>query len=192
MTVTNWAGNVVFTPAALLRPGSAVELRAVIAGQRKVRVLGAGHSFSRVADSPDALITLDGLPREIDIDTAHATVRVGAAVRYAELAAKLDKSGFALANLASLPHITVAGATATGTHGSGSRNGSLATAVEGIDLVTADGDLATVPKDDLSAAAIGLGAFGVVTALTLRLVPAFTARQWDSFVSAVKNGRPGR
>jgi alditol oxidase len=178
VTVTNWAGNVVFTPAALLRPGSADELRAVIAGQRKARVLGTGHSFSRVADSPGALITLDGLPREIDIDTAHATVRAGAAVRYAELAAKLAKSGFALANLASLPHITVAGATATGTHGSGSRNGSLATAVEGIDLVTADGDLVTVPEDDLSAAAVGLGAFGVVTALTLRLVPAFTARQW--------------
>jgi alditol oxidase len=178
VTVTNWAGNVAFTAPALLRPGSADELRALVGAHRKVRVLGAGHSFNTVADSADALISLDGLPRAIEIDSAAATVRVGAAVRYAELARHLDANGFALANLASLPHISVAGATATGTHGSGSRNGSLATAVTGIELVTADGDPVTVPEGEIAAQAVGLGAFGVVTALTLRLVPAFTVRQW--------------
>jgi alditol oxidase len=174
---TNWAGNVAFSAATLLRPTSADELRAMVAGHRKVRVLGAGHSFSPIADSPDAIVTLDRMPREIDLDSASATVRAGGAVRYAELAAELDKSGFALANLASLPHITVAGATATGTHGSGDRNGALATSIAGIDLVTADGDLFTVPAEEISASAVGLGAFGVVTALTLKLVPAFTVRQ---------------
>lgn len=178
MIVTNWAGNVAFTAAELLRPTSTDELRALVARHRKVRVLGAGHSFSTIADSGDALVTLDGMAREIAVDSAKATARVSGAVRYAELAAELDKNGLALANLASLPHVTVAGATATGTHGSGDRNASLATAVEGIDLVTAEGDLASVPPEDLNAAAVGLGAFGVITSLTLRLVPAFTARQW--------------
>lgn len=177
MITTNWAGNVAFSAATLLRPTSADELRAMVAGHRKVRVLGAGHSFSPIADSPGAIVTLDRMPREIDLDSASATVRAGGAVRYAELAAELDKSGFALANLASLPHITVAGATATGTHGSGDRNGALATSIAGIDLVTADGDLFTVPAEEISASAVGLGAFGVVTALTLKLVPAFTVRQ---------------
>lgn len=178
MIVTNWAGNVAFAATELIRPTSADELRTLVARRRKVRVLGAGHSFNTIADSADALLTLDGLPREIDVDSANATVRAGGAVRYAELAAELDKHGFALANLASLPHITVAGATATGTHGSGSRNGSLATAIEEMDLLTADGDPAVVPAGDLSAAAVGLGAFGVITALTLRIVPAFAVRQW--------------
>jgi xylitol oxidase len=178
VTITNWAGNVAFTATSLLRPASADELRAIVAGNPKVRVLGAGHSFSAVADSPGALVTLDGMPREIEIDTASATVRISANVRYAELTAKLGTSGFALANLASLPHITVVGATATGTHGSGDRNGSLATAIEGIELVTADGDPIAVPDDEVSGAAVGLGALGVVTSLTLRLVPSFTVRQW--------------
>jgi xylitol oxidase len=177
VTITNWAGNVVFTPAALTRPGSADELRAIVARARKARVLGAGHSFSAIADSPDALLSLDDLPREIDIDSHDSTVRVGAAVRYGELAARVDANGFALANMASLPHITVAGATATGTHGSGDRNRALATAITAIDLVTADGDLVTIPEADLRAAAVSLGALGVITALTLKLVPAFTVRQ---------------
>jgi alditol oxidase len=174
---TNWAGNVAFSAATLLRPTSADELRAMVAGHRKVRVLGAGHSFSPIADSPDAIVTLDGVPREVNLDSANATVRVSGAVRYAELAAELDRSGFALANLASLPHITVAGATATGTHGSGDRNGTLSASIAGIDLVIADGDPFTVPAEEMAAAAVGLGAFGVVTALTLKVVPAFTVRQ---------------
>lgn len=174
----NWAGNVAFTAPALLRPASADQLHAMVARNPKVRVLGAGHSFSMVADSPGALITLDDMPRQIEVDSANATVAVSANVRYAELAPYLDARGFALANLASLPHITVAGAIATGTHGSGDRNGSLATAVAGIDLVTADGDLVAVPAGEVNAAATGLGAFGVITSLILRLVPSFTVRQW--------------
>jgi xylitol oxidase len=174
----NWAGNIAFTAPELLRPESADQLRAMVARNGKVRVLGAGHSFSAVADSPGALITLDGMPRAIEIDSASATVAVSAAVRYAELARYLHRHGFALANLASLPHITVAGAVATGTHGSGDRNGSLATAVAGIDMITAGGDQVTVPAGEVSAMAVGLGTFGVITGLTLRLVPSFAVRQW--------------
>jgi xylitol oxidase len=178
VTILNWAGNVAFTASNLIRPGSADQLRAVVGQSAKVRVLGTGHSFNTVADSPGALISLDDMPREIEIDSARSAVEVSANVRYAELGPRLAASGFALENLASLPHITVAGATATGTHGSGNRNGSLSTAVTGLRLVTADGDVLTVPAGDVNGTAVGLGAFGVITHLTLRLVPSFTVRQW--------------
>lgn len=178
MSITNWAGNFTFTAPTLLRPRSADELRAMVARSAKVHVMGAGHSFTPVADSPGALVTLDGLPREIEIDSRRGTVRVAAGLRYAELARELDARGFALGNLASLPHISVAGAIATGTHGSGDRNGSLATSVTGIEMVTADGDLVTAGPDEISGSVVALGALGVVTRLTLTLVPSFTIRQW--------------
>lgn len=178
MTITNWAGNLTFSAPALLRPRSVDDIRAIVARTPKVHVLGAGHSFSPVADSPGALITLDSLPHEIEIDSERATVRVGGGVRYAELVQALDAHGFALASLASLPHISVAGAVATGTHGSGDRHGSLATAVAGIEMVTAAGDLVAIGPDEINGAVVALGALGVVTSLTLKLVPAFTVRQW--------------
>jgi xylitol oxidase len=178
VTIKNWAGNITFIPSALLRPRTIDDVRTIVARSPKLHAFGAGHSFNRVADSPGALVTLADMPQEIEIDSARAAVRVGGGVRYAELAAALDAHGFALGNLASLPHITVAGAVATGTHGSGNKNGSLATAVTGIDMVTADGDLIAVPADEISGAVVSLGALGVVTSLTLALTPSFTVRQW--------------
>lgn len=177
VAIANWAGNVTFGTADLLRPRSPGELRAMVARTPRLRVLGAGHSFSPVADSA-ALVTLEGLPAEIEIDSARATARVSGGVRYAELAPALDRSGFALANLASLPHITVAGAVATGTHGSGSRIGALATSVAGIEMLTADGDLVTIGPEEISGSVVALGALGVVTGLVLTLEPSFTVRQW--------------
>ncbi|MGA9832330.1 MAG: D-arabinono-1,4-lactone oxidase [Trebonia sp.] len=177
MTITNWAGNVTFTATDVLRPQSAGELQAIVSRTPKLRVLGAGHSFSPVADSP-AMVTLDGMPAEVEIDSARATARVSAGLSYGELARGLDARGFALANLASLPHITVAGAVATGTHGSGSGNGALATAVAGIDMITAEGDPTTIGPGETSGAVVALGALGVVTSLELTLVPAFAVRQW--------------
>lgn len=176
--MTNWAGNLTFSAPALLRPRSVDEIRAIVARAPQVHALGAGHSFSPVADSPGALITLEHLPHAIEVDSEHATVRVGGGVRYAELARVLDAHGLALTGLASLPHISVAGAVATGTHGSGDRTGSLATSVTGIEMVTAAGDLIEMGPDEISGAVVALGALGVVTSLTLTLVPAFTVRQW--------------
>lgn len=177
MAIANWAGNVTFGTDDLLRPRSLGELKAIVARTPRLRALGAGHSFSPVADSA-ALVTLEGLPAEIEIDSARATARVSGGVRYAGLARTLEASGFALANLASLPHISVAGAVATGTHGSGSRNGALATSVAGIEMVTADGDLVTIGRYEISGSVVALGALGVVTGLVLSLVPSFTVRQW--------------
>ena len=177
MAIANWAGNVTFGTDDLLRPRSLGELKAVVARTPRLRALGAGHSFSPVADSA-ALVTLEGLPAGIEIDSARATARVSGGVRYAGLARTLEASGFALANLASLPHVSVAGAVATGTHGSGSRNGALATSVAGIEMVTADGDLVTIGPEGVSGSVVALGALGVVTGLVLNLVPSFTVRQW--------------
>ncbi|MFI9555568.1 FAD-binding protein [Nonomuraea endophytica] len=175
----NWAGNVGYTCAELRCPASLAELRALVARNSRVRALGTRHSFNDLADSPGLLVTTAGLPQEVEIDSARAQAKVPAGMRYAELARLIDADGFALPNLGSLPHISVAGACATATHGSGVRNGCLSTSVAGLELVSADGELVEVARgqDGFDGMVVGLGAFGVVTRLTLDLVPAFDARQ---------------
>ncbi|MFC8827286.1 D-arabinono-1,4-lactone oxidase [Streptomyces sp. NPDC057137] len=178
---SNWAGNIVFSADRVHRPATLDELRALVAGSSRVRALGSGHSFNRIADTDGALVSLAELPRTVDVDTAAGTVRVAGGVRYAELARKVHDQGLALHNMASLPHISVAGSVATGTHGSGDASGSLATAVRAVELVTADGDSLTLDRerdaDRFAGSVVALGALGVVTSLTLDLVPAFDVRQ---------------
>ncbi|MGW0804689.1 FAD-binding protein [Nonomuraea sp. NPDC002799] len=176
---TNWAGNVTYRAERIHRPATLAELRALVARNGNLRALGTRHSFNDLADSPGALVSLTGLPASVEVDTAGATAKVAAGVRYAELTRHLDERGFALPNLASLPHISVAGACATATHGSGVRTGCLATSVSALELVTADGDLARVTRGDehFDGMVVALGALGVVTSLTLDLVPAFELRQ---------------
>ncbi|MEU6477580.1 D-arabinono-1,4-lactone oxidase [Streptomyces sp. NPDC047017] len=179
-TVTNWAGNIAYA-GDVRRPGTAEELRAVVAGSARVRALGSGHSFNEIADPGrgGVLLSLDALPAEVEVDTAARTVRTGGGVRYAELARRVHAHGLALPNMASLPHISVAGSVATGTHGSGVANGPLAAAVREVELLTADGSTVVVGRGDprFGGAVTSLGALGVVTALTLDLEPAFTVEQ---------------
>lgn len=174
----NWAGNVRYR-GRVHRPSSIDELRRLVAGSARIRALGSGHSFNRIADSPHDLVSLDAMPPLVDVDTARSTVTVAAAVRYARLGPSLHRAGLALPNLGSLPHISVAGACATATHGSGETNGGLATAVSALEIVTADGDLRTVDRTspDFGGMVVSLGALGVVTRLTLDAVPAFDVRQ---------------
>jgi len=175
----NWAGNVTYQAAELSEPSTVDELRALVAGQPRIRALGTRHSFNDLADTPGRQVSLAGLPPAIDIDAATATARVAAGLRYAEVAAELDRHGFALHNLGSLPHISVAGACATATHGSGVDNGCLATAVAGLDLVTAGGDLIQPRRGDenFDGMVVGLGSVGIAVSLTLDLQPAFQMRQ---------------
>jgi xylitol oxidase len=179
---TNWAGNIAFSAARLHRPDSIAALRKLVGSSARVRALGTGHSFNRIADTPGDLISVAGLPRMIEIDTATATASVSAGLRYAEVAEHLHRAGFALPNLASLPHISVAGACATGTHGSGDGNGGLATAVTALRLVGPDGDVTELNRrddpDSFPGAVVSLGALGVVTSLTLDLVPGFEMAQY--------------
>ena len=176
---TNWAGNIAFGAPDFYRPASLGELRAVVARARQVRVLGTGHSFNDMADSPGAQVSLAGLPPEAEVDSAASLVRVAAGVTYASLASRLDRHGFALRNLASLPHISVAGACATGTHGSGPANQNLSAAVTGLELVTAGGDVVELNRGDdgFPGAVVHLGALGAVTRLILELVPSFEVSQ---------------
>ncbi|MFF3848930.1 FAD-binding protein [Streptomyces sp. NPDC002328] len=180
-TVTNWAGNIAFVAGEVRRPRSVGAVRSLVAGSSRVRVLGSGHSFNRIAEpgADGVLLSLGELPVEIDVDTSARTVRVGGGVRYAELARRVHAHGLALPNMASLPHISVAGSVATGTHGSGVRNGSLAAAVREVEIVTADGSLVVVGRGEerFGGAVTSLGALGVVTALTLDLEPAFEVEQ---------------
>jgi xylitol oxidase len=175
----NWAGNVEYSAARIHRPSTRDELRRVVAGARKVRVVGSGHSFNRIADTPEDLVSLAGLPAALDIDSGTSTVRVSGGQRYGDIAEPLHKAGYALPNLASLPHISIAGAVATGTHGSGLRNGNLGTPVRAVELLTAGGDELVLKRSDpgFSGAVVSLGALGVVTALTLDLQPTFDIRQ---------------
>ncbi|MFI8230804.1 D-arabinono-1,4-lactone oxidase [Streptomyces sp. NPDC085900] len=180
-TVTNWAGNITYTAKELHRPHSLDALGALVAGSPKVRVLGSGHSFNEIAEpgAEGVLLSIAALPPVIDVDTAARTVRVSGGVRYAELAREVDAHGLALPNMASLPHISVAGSVVTGTHGSGVGNGSLASAVREVELVTADGSAVTVGRGDerFDGAVTSLGALGVVTALTLDLEPSYEVEQ---------------
>ncbi|MFG2268613.1 D-arabinono-1,4-lactone oxidase [Streptomyces chartreusis] len=180
-TITNWAGNITYTAKELHRPYSVGAIGSLVAGSARVRVLGSGHSFNEIADpGPEGvLLSIADLPPVIDVDRAARTVRVSGGVRYAELARTVYAHGLALPNMASLPHISVAGSVATGTHGSGIGNGSLATSVREVELVTADGSEVTVGREDrrFGGAVTSLGALGVVTALTLDLEPSFDVEQ---------------
>ena len=180
-TVTNWAGNITYTANELHRPCSLDTLAALVAGSAKVRVLGSGHSFNEIAEpgAEGTLLSVAGFPPVIDVDSAARTVRVGGGVRYAELARMVDAHGLALPNMASLPHISVAGSVATGTHGSGVGNGPLASAVREVELVLADGSTVTIGRGDprFGGAVTSLGALGVVTALTLDLEPSYDVEQ---------------
>jgi alditol oxidase len=177
----NWAGNHAYAAARLHRPGSVGELQELVAGARRLKAIGTRHCFNDVADFPGGeLVSVAGLPAGIEIDRSRHSVTVGAATTYGELAPVLDAAGYALANLASLPHCSVAGSVATATHGSGERHRNLAAAVSAVELVAADGELRRYFRDrdpDFGGVVVALGALGVVTRLTLDLVPAFTVCQ---------------
>lgn len=177
---SNWAGNYRYGAAEIHHPESVDELKALVAGSEKVRALGSRHSFNSIADTAGVLVCLDRLPSAITIDEKALTVTVGAGVLYGTLATELARRGFALHNLASLPHISVAGAIATATHGSGDAQGNLATAVVGLSFVDAEGHVRAVSRrttPDFAGYVVSLGALGIVTEVTLRIEPLFMVAQ---------------
>ncbi|MHA6483533.1 FAD-binding protein [Paenibacillus sp. strain BS8-2] len=175
----NWAGNFVYGAQECHLPENIEEVQALVASHARVKVIGSRHSFNSIADTDAVHLSLERLNRVLLLDKENMTVTVEGGIRYGELCCYLHEQGYALHNLASLPHITVAGACATATHGSGVRHGNLATAVCGMELVTGDGQLLQLSYGDsrLAGAAVGLGALGVVTKLTLKVVPAFEMMQ---------------
>lgn len=191
-TERNWAGNLTYRAQSILHPSSRDGVAEALRGAGAVRALGTRHGFSDIADTDGSLIALDQMPAEIEIAPARDAVRVSGGVRYGDLAPELERHGLALANLASLPHISVAGAIATGTHGSGDASGSLASAVRALTIMTASGVVREFHRGDpaFDGAVISLGALGIVLDVTLDVEPTYSVAQhvyehphWDAILA---------
>lgn len=177
---SNWAGNYTYRAARRHRPETLEQVQALVRRGRQLKALGTRHSFNHLADTSEDLLSLEHFSHVLELNRQRHTVTVGAGMRYGELCRYLHPEGYALHNLASLPHISVAGACATATHGSGDRNGNLATAVSALEMVTAEGEVMVLSREqgeEFQGAVVGLGGLGVVTQLTLDVLPAFEMRQ---------------
>jgi len=177
---TNWAGNLTYRARRLDLPRSVEEVQEIVKRGGRLKALGSRHSFNAIADTTGDQISLKYLD-QMTVDPKSRTVTVGGGVTYAQLGPYLDGQGFALRNLASLPHISVAGACATATHGSGNNNGNLTTAVSAMEIVKADGEVVVLSRerdgDRFLGAAVHLGGIGIVTKVVLDVVPTFRMRQ---------------
>jgi xylitol oxidase len=178
MPLTNWAGSHTYRARVIHAPATREQVQEIVASAAQIRVLGSRHSFTDIADSAE-LVTLEHLPADVVVDRAAMTVTCGGGLRYGELALELAREGLALANLASLPHIAVAGAVSTATHGSGDRNGNLATSVAALEIVTSDGARVSAARGepDFDGLVVGLGAVGALTRVTLDVEPDYQVRQ---------------
>ncbi|MEJ7586766.1 MAG: FAD-binding protein [Ferruginibacter sp.] len=177
----NWAGNLTYGTDKVHYPKTAGEVQQVIRSCSKIKGLGSQHSFNKIADSTENLVSLKELNKVVALDKTANTVTLESGMKYGELAPYLHENGYALHNLASLPHISVAGACITATHGSGIKSGNLATIVSAIEFVNAAGDLVTLSRkkdgDKFLGAVVSMGALGIVTKVTLDLQPTFNMRQ---------------
>jgi alditol oxidase len=177
----NWPGNLTYVATGVRQPETVEQVQELVAASARVKAVGSRHSFSAVADTPGVQISLERLNRVVEIDGERGTVTIEAGMRYDDLITALHAAGYSLHNTASLTRITVAGAVATATHGSGDGNACLATAVSGLELVTADGSLVTLTRERdgerFKGAVVGLGALGVVVRLTLDIAPTYEVRQ---------------
>jgi alditol oxidase len=178
----NWAGNIEYSTDTLQSANSLEQIREFVKNQAKFKVLGTRHCFNDIADSRNEFLSLDGMDQVVSLDAPARTVTIAGRMTYGQLCPYLDSHGFALQNLASLPHISVAGACSTGTHGSGEKNGNLSTAVSALEIVNAAGDVVALSRQKsgemFSGAVVGIGALGVITKMTLGLRPTFQVQQY--------------
>ena len=178
----NWAGNLEYSTDRLYSAKSMQEVQSYVKKQGKLKVLGSRHCFNKIADSTHELLSLKAMDKVLALDAQARTVTVEAGMTYGQLCPYLHEKGFALHNLASLPHISIAGACSTATHGSGERNGNLATAVSALEIVTATGEMVRLSRqadgEAFRGAVVGLGAHGVLTKITLDVQPTYMMRQW--------------
>ncbi|MDO8310272.1 MAG: D-arabinono-1,4-lactone oxidase [Actinomycetota bacterium] len=191
----NWSRHVTFSAERSEAPSSVGELRRLVATSTRIHALGTGHSFNEIADTSGVHVSLHGLPDDVDVDVDNGFAWLPSGMRYGEAARILDDRGLALHNLASLGHISVGGSVATGTHGSGDRNLTLAAVVVRLEVVTAEGDLVVLSRDDdpdlIAGCIVGLGALGVVTRVGVLVQPRFDVRQYvieDVPLDAVVHG----
>ncbi|MGW0986315.1 D-arabinono-1,4-lactone oxidase [Streptomyces sp. NPDC002486] len=186
-TWRNWGGNVSARPAREVTPASVDELAAAVRRAAedglKVKAVGAGHSFTSIAATDGVLIRPQLLTGIRSIDRENMTVTVEAGTPLKRLNVALEREGLSLTNMGDIMEQTVSGATSTGTHGTGRDSGSIAAQIKGLELVTADGSVLTCSEKEnpevFAAARVGLGALGIVTAITFAVEPVFllTARE---------------
>src|ERR1700733_1041685 len=178
----NWAGNLEYSTDRLYFANSLEQVRSYVKKQNKLKVLGTRHCFNNIADSTHSLLSLKSMDQVVRLDSEAHAVTVDAGMTYEQLCPYLDGKGFALHNLASLPHISIAGACSTATHGSGERNGNLATAVSALEIVTAAGEVVRLSRrqdgEAFWGAVVGLGSLGVIIKVTLDIQPAYMMRQY--------------
>jgi L-gulono-1,4-lactone dehydrogenase len=185
---TNWAANQRCAPAAVERPSSEADIVRIVrdaanAG-RRVKVVGAGHSFTAIALTDGHLLTLDDYARVISHDAEKRTVTVQAGIRLQRLNEELHARGLAMPNLGDIAYQSIAGAISTATHGTGATLGGIATQVIGMRIVAGDGSITECSESQnaevFHAARVGLGALGIVSTVTLQCVPAFNLRAVES------------
>src|SRR5437879_238755 len=178
----NWAGNLAYGTDRLYSDNSLEQVRTYVKKQNKLKVLGTRHCFNNIADSTDTFLSLKSMDEVVALEPEAHTVTVDAGMTYGQLCPLLDSKGFALHNLASLPHISIAGAISTATHGSGEKNGNLATAVSALEIVTAAGEVVKLCRqrdgEVFLGAVVGLGSLGVITKITLDIQRTFMIRQY--------------
>jgi xylitol oxidase len=178
----NWAGNVEYSTEQLYAADSMEQVKSFVTRAEKFKALGTRHCFNKIADSTNSFLSLKKMDKVVVLDPEARTVTLEAGMTYGQLCPYLDSKGFALHNLASLPHISVAGACSTATHGSGDANGNLATAVSALEFVTASGDTVQLSRsrdrETFHGAVVGLGALGVITKITLDIQPTYQMRQY--------------
>lgn len=178
----NWAGNLEYSTENLNTADSVEAVQSFIKAHSKMKALGTRHCFNNIADSKDAFLSLKPMDKLVSIDPDKHTVTVEGGMTYGQLCPILDAKGWALHNLASLPHISIAGACSTATHGSGEKNGNLSTAVSAIEFVDAAGNVVELSRekdgDVFRGAVVGLGALGVITKVTLDIQPRFMMQQY--------------
>ncbi|WP_183557455.1 FAD-binding protein [Mucilaginibacter sp. SP1R1] len=177
----NWAGNLTYSTDHVFYPKSVQEVQQLVKKHSKLKALGTRHCFNTIADSKDSLVSTKELNKVVSLDKKAHTVTVEGGIKYGELAPYLHQQGFALHNLASLPHISVAGSCTTATHGSGIKNGNLSSSVTALEIVIADGSIINLSKaadgEKFNAAVVGLGALGIITKVTLNVEPTYMMRQ---------------
>ena len=174
----NWSGVYSYAAKAVAHPTSLDGLRTIVSRAPKVHAVGSRHCFNGIADSLE-MLALDRMPMPVEIDRTSSTVTVNPGMRYYELLQALEREGLAIHNTASLPHITVGGAVASATHGSGDKLQNLAGAVAALELVTGDGEILRVARGDadFEGMVVHVGALGVVSQITLDVQPSYRMRQ---------------
>jgi len=180
--IKNWAGNVEYGTDRLYSANSLAQAQDFVKRRDRLKVLGTRHCFNHIADSTDEFLSLRSMDEVLALDPQARTVTIPANMSYGQLSPYLHEHGFALQNLASLPHISIAGACSTATHGSGEKNGNLATQVSALEMITASGEIVKLSRqqdgESFWGAVVGLGALGVITKITLDLQPTLMMKQY--------------